>query len=69
MHNGLRRRIREAERRSGADGSFVLMPLAGQPDKTMRIPRAFAEFLAKTEQERRVAGGYLNLTDGRWVEC
>ncbi len=68
MYSGLRRRIREAERRSGADGSFVLMPLPGQPDKSVRIPRRFADFLATTEEEHHAAGGYYNLTDGRWVE-
>jgi hypothetical protein len=68
MYSGLRRRIREAERRSGADGSFVLMPLPGQPDEYVRIPRPFAEFLAQKEQEHRAAGGYYDLTDGRWME-
>jgi hypothetical protein len=68
MHEGLRRRVRELEKRSGAEGSFVLMPLPGQPDKSVRIPRPFAEFLAQREQEHRAAGGYYNRTDGRWVE-
>ncbi len=68
MSNGLRRRIREAERRSGADGGFVLVPLYGQPDRVVKLPRAFAEFLAEREQEHRAAGGCFNLTDGRWVE-
>lgn len=69
MNNGLRRRVRDLEKRSGADGSFVLMPLPGQPDASVRMPRLFAEFLAQRGQEHLAAGGYFNLTDGRWVEC
>ena len=69
MHSGLRRRVRELEKRSGADGSFILLPLPDQPGRVVRLPRAFAEFLAHEERECRAAGGYFNLTDGQWTEC
>ena len=69
MHSGLSRRVRELEKRSGADGSFVLLPLPDQPGRVVRLPRAFAEFLAQKERERRAAGGYFNLTDGQLEAC
>jgi len=68
MHEGLRQRIRELERRSGADGSFVLLPIPGKPGQTMRIPRPFAEWLAKKGAEHCAGGRYFNLTDQRWEE-
>jgi hypothetical protein len=69
MHEGLRRRVRELERRSAADGSFVLMPLPGKRGESVRIPRPFAEWLARKGQEQCSAGRYFNMTDQRWENC
>jgi hypothetical protein len=63
MHR-LSRRVRELEKRSGADGSFVLLPLPGKPGESVRIPRRFAEWLA----EHCPSGRYFNRTDGQWEE-
>ena len=68
MHEGLRRRVRQLEQRSGMDSKYVLVPLPGHPGQFFRLPRPFAEFLVKKDQERRAAGGYFNLTDGKWIE-
>jgi len=68
MHR-LSRRIRELERRSGVDGSFVTLPLPGRRGQTFRIPRPFADWLAQKGREHCSGGRHLNLTDGRWEEC
>jgi len=68
MHK-LSRHIRELEKRSGADGSFVTLPLPGQPGRVVRVPRSFADWLAEKGQKSCSDGRYFNLTDGRWEEC
>lgn len=66
MHSGLRRRMRQLEKRTGADERVVPVTL---PDgQVARLPRAFGEYLVRMEQECRAAGGYFNYTDQRWVE-
>ncbi len=68
MHR-LSQRVRELEKRSGLDGSFVSFPLPGRPEEFVRLPRSFADWLAEKGQESRSDGRYFNLTDGRWEEC
>jgi hypothetical protein len=45
------------------------MPLPGKPGESVRIPRPFAEWLARKGQEQCSAGRYFNMTDQRWEEC
>ena len=63
MHR-LSRRVRELEKKSGLDKSFVLFPLPGRPEESARLPRPFVDWLA----ERCPSGRYFNRTDGRWEE-
>ena len=46
MHR-LSRRVRQVEKRSGVDRSFVLFPLPDKPEQSVRLPRSFVDFLAK----------------------
>jgi len=66
--SGLSRRVRWLERRSGMGGKYVLMPLPGHPGQCFRLPRPFADWLAKAGQEDHAAGRYFNYTDGKWIE-
>ncbi len=59
MHR-LSQRIRQLERQSGADGRYVFVPLPGQGGPVMRLPRPFAEWMAKVGQDDRP----INYTDG-----
>jgi len=68
MHR-LSRRIRELEKRSGADGRLVSIALGDEPGQAVNIPASFAEWLTGKEQEHCSGGRCLNLTDGRWEEC
>ena len=61
MQEGLRRRVRQLEQRSGVDSKYVLMPLPGHPGQFFRLPRPFAEFMMKAAQNRDADGR--NLTD------
>lgn len=60
--NQLSRRVRELERLSGADGSLTTLPLPGQPEKTFRMPRPFAEWLAREGEESYFGGRHFNPT-------
>jgi len=68
MH-GLSRRVRQLERRSGADGRFVSLPLSAESGQVVRLPRSFVEHLVKKGQELHAGGRYYNHTDQQWVEC
>ncbi len=64
MHR-LSRRVRELEKRSGAHGRLVSLPLPGKPGESIRIPRPFADWLARKEleRERNSGGRHWNRTD------
>jgi hypothetical protein len=66
---GLSRRVRQLERQSGVNGKYVSLSLPGQEGQVMRLPRPFAEWLARRGQEYCSGGRYFNYTDERWEEC
>jgi hypothetical protein len=66
MH-GLNRRIQRLERQSGVNGKYVSVPLPGNEGQVFRLPRRFAEWLARKAQEQYAGGRYYNYTDQRWI--
>lgn len=66
---GLSRRVRQLERQSGVNGKYVSLSLPSQEGQVVRLPRSFADWLARKEQEHCSGGRYFNLTDQRWEEC
>lgn len=61
-------RIEKAEKVAGMGGKYVSIPLPGNEGHSMRLPRAFAEWMAKAGREDCAGGRYFNYTDGKWVE-
>jgi hypothetical protein len=59
MHR-LTTRIKRLESQSGVNGRFVFLPLPGHEGQFMRLPRPFAEWMAKVGQDDRP----INYTDG-----
>jgi hypothetical protein len=68
MHN-LRAHIERLEKECRDEQEHVFVPLPHEPDRTMRLPRRFVEFLVMKGQEHAASGGYYNRTDEQWVEC
>lgn len=64
----LSQRVRQLERRSNTNGKYVSLPLPGQEGQFFRLPRPFAEWMAKAGKEGCTDGRYYNYTDERWVE-
>jgi hypothetical protein len=68
MHE-LNRRIQRLERQSGVNGKYISLTFPGQEGQGFRLPRAFAEWLARKAQEHCSGGRCYNYTDRRWEEC
>jgi hypothetical protein len=58
--SSIERRIKRLENQSGVDGRFVFVPLPGREGQFFRLPRPFAEWMAKVGQDDRP----INYTDG-----
>jgi hypothetical protein len=67
-HSGLTRCIQQLEKQSRADEKSLTISLGDQPEQSVRLPRAFVEFLANSQVKRRPDRHYFNHTDGEWVE-
>lgn len=62
MHNGLRQRIQRLEKRSGAE--YVRVPIPGRSGQSMRLPVAFATFMA----DQATDGQYHNMTNEQFED-
>jgi hypothetical protein len=60
MHSRLKQRVDRLEKRSGVN--YVLVPLPHDPDRFMRLPLPFAEFMAQKGEEMAANGPPVNLT-------
>jgi len=60
MQGRLRQRVERLEKRSGAN--YVLVPLPNDPERFMRLPLPFAEFMAQKGEEMAANGPPVNLT-------
>jgi hypothetical protein len=59
MH-GLNQRVQRLEEQTGVNGKYVSVPLPGQGGQFVRLPRPFAEWMARVGQDDRP----VNYTDG-----
>ncbi len=58
-------RLARLERQCGGEQEYVLVPLPHDPDRTMRLPRRWVEFLTERDREAIAGGLRHNRTDGQ----